>query len=64
MSYDVIDTHISLIKSGDTILHNGDLKTVTNSNISSGFMGMGICIFGDSYRLGTVPVKKVINLKG
>jgi len=52
-------THISLIAAGDTILHNGKLMTVCNNNIKRGFMG--ITIFGDSYRLGNIPVKKHIN---
>lgn len=52
------DTHISIIRSGDTVLHNGKVITVCNNDIKSGFMG--ITLFGDSYRSGRVPVKKVI----
>ena len=46
--------HISTVKSGDIILHNGKPKTVGSKDIKSGFMGT--TVFGDSYRLGTVPV--------
>lgn len=33
------DTHISIIRSGDTVLHNGKVITVCNNDIKSGFMG-------------------------
>ena len=46
--------HISRIRSGDTIYHNNKMMTVCNENIKRGFCG--ITIFGDSYRMGTVPV--------
>lgn len=51
------NVHISTITSGDTINHNGQLRTVTASNIKTGFMG--VTLFGDSYNMGTIPVKKV-----
>ena len=54
-------THISLISAGDTVEHNGELKTVCGNNIKRGFMG--ITLFGDSYRLGSLPVIKVTELK-
>ena len=59
------DTHIDLIQPGDTILHEGELKTVTESNIGRGAF-MGTTIFGDSYHLGYQPVKLVtfITLEG
>lgn len=55
------EVHISTICAGDTILHDHSVRTVTNSNIKrSDFMG--ITIFGDSYKLGTVLVKIIIAL--
>ena len=51
--------HISKISAGDTIVHNGKLTTVCGNNIKRG----GFCgdtLFGDSYRLGTQLVKKVV----
>lgn len=52
------DVHISQIRRGDTVLHNGKLETVCRSSISwCDFMGASL--FGDSYRCGTVPVKRV-----
>ncbi|WWQ13072.1 hypothetical protein MM5_049 [Morganella phage vB_Mm5] len=49
--------HISKVKPGDTVLHNGELLTVCAKNITNGFMGT--CIFGDSYRSGTKLVTLV-----
>ena len=41
-----IDVHISKIKIGDTILHNGEAKTVSKRNFGwSSFMGL--TLFGD-----------------
>ena len=62
MKYDIVLTDKEEIKSGDTILcEDGEIRTVCNSNITIGFTGM--CIFGNSYKLGYEKVKKVINLK-
>lgn len=54
--------HISMIRPGDTILHNNVLSTVCKSNIKKddGFIGMSI--FGDSYCSGHKLVCKVDNL--
>lgn len=53
------EIHISEIKPGDTILHtDGKLRTVCKNNIKRGFSG--ITLFGDPYKLGIEPVKKVI----
>jgi hypothetical protein len=57
--YKIVEVHISTIKNGDTILHTDNkISTVCNSNIKKGFCG--ITIFGDSYRMGTQLVKKII----
>lgn len=54
-----LDVHISTIKIGDTILHNGEAKTVSKCNFGwSSFMGL--TLFGDCYHLGYKPVKKII----
>lgn len=50
--------HISRISAGDTIEHNGELRTVGKSDIKTGIF-FGTTIFGDSYKKGTDPVKKV-----
>lgn len=54
-----VEVHISTIRPGDTILHtDGQIRTVCSKNITySSFMG--ISLFGNTYRLGTVPVKKL-----
>ena len=50
--------HISRVRSGDTIVHDGVLSTVTSTNISwSSFTGR--TLFGDSYRLGRKLVTRV-----
>lgn len=48
--------HVSDIKIGDCIEHHGKFMTVCRNDIKKGFMG--ITIFGDSYRLGRLPVVK------
>ncbi|QFT13308.1 hypothetical protein [Vibrio sp. THAF190c] len=51
--------HITKIKAGDTIYHNGKLVTVATKDIKhSDFMGR--TIFGDSYHLGNKPVLRVL----
>jgi hypothetical protein len=55
------DVHISQIKVGDTIIHNGVLTTVCKNNITySQFMG--ISLFGYNYKCGNQLVTKVIKL--
>lgn len=44
------EVHVSDIKVGDCIEHQGNLMTVCRNDIKKGFMGL--TIFGDSYRLG------------
>ncbi len=46
--------HIDLIRVGDVAEHNGGLRTVGADDLKRGFMGT--TLWGDSYRLGTVPV--------
>jgi hypothetical protein len=50
-------THISLIRPGDTVEASGTQKTVSPGDIRKGFMGT--TLWGDSYRLGTLPVQRV-----
>jgi hypothetical protein len=50
--------HISQINSGDTILHNGEEKTVSTNNIKNcSFIGKSL--FGDSYNCGHKLVTKI-----
>lgn len=49
--------HISTIKAGDTVEIDGHLKTVCRGDLKK-CPDMGHSLFGDSYRLGTVPVVK------
>lgn len=54
--------HISQISAGDTIEHNGQLRTVSGTNIKKDSF-MGTTLFGDSYNLGTKKVNKVVSWK-
>ena len=57
-NYKVGNVHISTIVPGDTILcADGNLRTVCRKDIKRDSF-MGRTLFGDPYRLGTVPVKK------
>jgi hypothetical protein len=50
--------HISKIQSGDTIVHNNEVTTVSNTNIKNdGFMGK--TLFGDSYNSGHKLVTRI-----
>jgi hypothetical protein len=51
--------HISQIKSGDAILHNGKVRTVCNRTLKRSEF-MGISLFGDSYNLGYKLVSRVV----
>lgn len=55
----ITNKHISEIKTGDTVLHDGELKTVCANNIKRCDL-MGITLFGDSYLLGNKPVVIVL----
>jgi len=55
------EVHISTINIGDTVFHDGHIRTVGKANINkSSFMGTSI--FGDSYRVGRIKVLKVIEI--
>lgn len=56
--YTIDNAHISTIKVGDTVLHNGEIKTVGRNNIKY-ISGIGYTLWGDSYTLGHKPVQKV-----
>lgn len=59
----IVEVHISTIKNGDTIIFtDGKLTTVGNKNIKTGGF-CGTTIFGDSYRSGTIKVKKIEFIK-
>jgi len=55
---ETIPTNIKNIRAGDLVFHDGRVQTVCGNNIKHD-AGMGITLFGDSYRLGTLPVMKV-----
>ena len=59
MNYEIKQVHISKIEVGDTILHtDGNIRTVSKNNIKR-TIGIGLTLFGDSYCLGMLPVKRL-----
>jgi hypothetical protein len=62
MKYDIKKINIKDVRAGDTVVVGGELKTVCKKDILRGFMG--VTLFGDSYRLGSLPVTVALNLKG
>lgn len=59
MKYNIVETHIDDICVGDTVLcADNKIRTVGRSNIKDDRY-LGRTLFGDSYRLGYVPVKKL-----
>ena len=50
--------HISCIQIGDTIEHNKKIVTVCKKDIKRGGFH-GTSVFGDSYRGGTIKVKRI-----
>lgn len=62
MLYTTEKTHISMIKCGDTVVHKGILSTVCSKDIQRD-SSVGLCLFGDCYKLGTKPILKAIKLK-
>lgn len=57
-NFEIEEIHISQIGSGDTIKHIDGIRTVCSGNIKRGFMG--ITLFGDSYNMGRILVKRII----
>lgn len=57
MNYSIKLVHISTLKSTDTVEHNGKIHTVGNNIKYDSFLGH--TLYGDSYRLGSLPVKLV-----
>lgn len=56
----IVEVHISTISIGDSIICNdGFERTISKGNIKRDAF-MGITILGDSYKLGHIPVKKVL----
>lgn len=63
MNYEIKLVNKNDIQVGDAILcKDGNIRTVCRNNINYDSF-MGLSIFGDSYRLGYEPVKKVVYLK-
>jgi len=53
------EVHISTLKAGDTVNHNGLVQTLCSKDIGQCSL-FGASIFGDSYKGGNVKVKKVL----
>lgn len=59
MTYDIVETHVSDIKHGDTIIENGELVTVGRNCIKHDPL-LGTTIRGNSYHGGRKPVLKAV----
>ena len=59
MDYNIRYMHISEIRAGHTVMHEGEMKTVSENDIHHDAC-MGWTLFGDSYRIGYKPVHVVI----
>lgn len=58
-NYKIKPVDISTIRPGDTVNHDGMVKTVSKSSLGRDHL-LGITLFGDSYQGGRKKVKKVI----
>lgn len=54
--------HKTEVKIGDTVIHNGELKTVGKETFGSDEF-MGLLLWGDSYRCGYKKVELVEEVK-
>ena len=59
MKYEIVETHISDIRHGDTIVEDGELVTLSDGYIKNDKF-MGRSIRGDSYNGGRNPVLKAV----
>jgi len=59
MNVKLESVHISRISVGDTIERDGKLTTISGNNLKVNTF-MGTTLFGDSYKLGSVAVNKVV----
>lgn len=58
MNYTKENIHITDVRVGDTVEHNGKFMTVCSNDIETrGFMGT--TLFGDSYKCGYQPVVRI-----
>lgn len=56
----IVEVHASTISIGDIIICNdGFERTIGKGNIKRDSF-LGITIFGDNYKMGRIPVKKVV----
>lgn len=58
-NYKIQEVHISTIKAEDTVIHNGEMKTVCGKDLTDAGI-FGVSLFGDSYHAGHKLVKKVV----
>lgn len=58
MKYTIEEVNISEIRAGDTVVHNGEIKTVCGNSLGNDPF-MGVSLFGDSYHSGRKKVEKL-----
>lgn len=54
--------HISKIKVGDTVIHEGVERTVSRASMGRDDL-LGVTLWGDSYKSGAAPVTRVLYAK-
>lgn len=54
-------THITKVMAGETVLHLGEVKTLSKSAIKRGGF-MGDRLWGDCYKCGSKPVLVILDL--
>jgi hypothetical protein len=58
-NYTTKEVHISEIRQGDTVIHDGVMRTVSGTDIKRDNF-MNTSIFGDAYKIGYTKVTLVI----
>lgn len=59
MKTEIVDTNVAYIRAGMTVMLDGKMVTVSDTDIKRDLL-LGTTLFGDSYKSGTVPVKRVL----
>lgn len=54
-----VNSAIMDIRPGDTVMHNGEMRTVCRNNIKRDPL-LGVTLFGDCYNMGRTLIKKVV----
>ncbi len=53
------NVHVSKITVGDTVIHNGEMRTVCRRTFSHDSF-VGLMLWGDSYNMGRILIERVL----